>query len=52
LSEKEALLLFGSHGCGDAQTPIEAAMFIENFVARRKVSGAPSKLREIGVELI
>lgn len=29
--------LFGSHGCGNAQTAIEAAEYIERFVAEHEV---------------
>ena len=34
----EANELFGGVGCGDAHTAIEAAEYIENFVAKRRVA--------------
>jgi hypothetical protein len=33
IDEKQAAELFGTEGCGNAQTPIEAAEYIEQFVA-------------------
>jgi hypothetical protein len=33
ISDKQARLLFFSKGCGNAQTPTEAAEYIEHFVA-------------------
>lgn len=33
ISEEEACELFATDGCGDARTPIQAAEYIERFVA-------------------
>ena len=33
ITEDDAFLLFAAEGCGDARTPIEAAEYIERFVA-------------------
>jgi len=34
ISEKEARMLFFARGCGGAKTPVEAAKYIERFVAK------------------
>lgn len=34
LTYAEATELFAGHGCGDARTPMQAAQYIERFVAR------------------
>ncbi len=35
LTDKELEEIFEIHGCGDAQTPMQAAQYIEGFVARK-----------------
>jgi len=35
ISKQEAAELFGPHGCGAAETPEQAATYIETFVARK-----------------
>jgi len=37
INDEEAEELFDHGGCGNAQTPIEAAKYIENFVAKKLV---------------
>lgn len=43
ITVEESDELFGSEGCGDAQTPKQAARYIERFVARKEREAARAR---------